>query len=185
MGSEDSERDENAPAEPGGDGEGRRRLLTAICLAFGGVSALVLAAPAVGLNLAPLRRKARHVWRDVGTLNDFPVGATKKVKLADPEALPFSGPASHSAAWVRRTGERSVVALGVYCTHVGCPVRWEEGAKLFLCPCHGGAFDREGNVAAGPPPRPLPRHETRVREGRLEIRTAAVQEALGGDREGG
>jgi hypothetical protein len=50
-------------------------------------------------------------------------------------------------------------AFTTYCTHVGCAVRWEEGAQLFMCPCHGGAFHANGTVASGSPsasPRPVP-----------------------------
>jgi Rieske Fe-S protein len=41
------------------------------------------------------------------------------------------------------------------CAHLGCPVRWLEieGKGEFLCPCHGGIYDLNGEYVAGPPPR--------------------------------
>lgn len=41
------------------------------------------------------------------------------------------------------------------CAHLGCPVRWLliEGEGEFLCPCHGGIYDLNGEYIAGPPPR--------------------------------
>lgn len=41
------------------------------------------------------------------------------------------------------------------CAHLGCPVRWLliEGEGEFLCPCHGGIYDLNGDYIAGPPPR--------------------------------
>jgi Rieske Fe-S protein len=42
------------------------------------------------------------------------------------------------------------------CAHLGCPVRWlvnAEGEGEFLCPCHGGIYDINGNWVGGPPPR--------------------------------
>ncbi|MBS1607102.1 MAG: (2Fe-2S)-binding protein, partial [Bacteroidetes bacterium] len=39
---------------------------------------------------------------------------------------------------------------------------------------HGGAYYPDGTVAAGPPPKPLVRYETRVRNGRIEIRTSPL-----------
>lgn len=49
----------------------------------------------------------------------------------------------------------SYAAYSLVCTHLGCIVRWEPKNKDFHCPCHGGKFDPEGNVIAGPPPKPL------------------------------
>jgi menaquinol-cytochrome c reductase iron-sulfur subunit len=79
-----------------------------------------------------------------------------------------------TAAWLRREGPDDFVALSYYCTHQGCAVRWLEGAQLFICPCHGGAFYRDGAVAAGPPPKPLERLPVRLRDGRVEISTAPI-----------
>lgn len=48
-----------------------------------------------------------------------------------------------------------VVAMRGRCTHQGCPVR--AASEGFVCPCHGGRFDRAGQPVAGPPDRPLER----------------------------
>ena len=49
----------------------------------------------------------------------------------------------------------NVRALSPVCTHLGCMVRWDRVKEEFLCPCHGGKYDMNGNVIAGPPPAPL------------------------------
>ncbi len=59
-------------------------------------------------------------------------------------------------------GDKTVHALSATCTHLGCQVRWDADATKFRCPCHGGVFDVQGNVVAGPPPRPLDRVEARL-----------------------
>jgi Rieske Fe-S protein len=53
-------------------------------------------------------------------------------------------------------------------------VNWDAGSQCFYCPCHGGIFDREGVPMAGPPPEPLYRYTTRVRDGVLEIDARSV-----------
>ncbi|MRG96635.1 ubiquinol-cytochrome c reductase iron-sulfur subunit [Polyangium spumosum] len=172
--------DRTQPSCPGTCGDpSRRRFFSRLCLGLGGLGAALLAAPVVGLVLLPLRRRKEAVWRDIGRVDEFEVGRTVKSTYLDPAPLSWAGPAAETAAWVRRVTADEFVAFGAYCTHVGCPVRWVEGAELFLCPCHGGAFHRDGAVAAGPPPRPLPRLDVRVREGRVELRTEAIQAALG------
>jgi menaquinol-cytochrome c reductase iron-sulfur subunit len=71
---------------------------------------------------------------------------------------------------VRRIeGERFQV-FAVNCAHLGCPVRWFPQSRLFMCPCHGGAYYEDGSRASGPPPRGLFEYEYRVTNGALWVR---------------
>jgi menaquinol-cytochrome c reductase iron-sulfur subunit len=110
----------------------------------------------------------------VGPVDHFAVGETVAVKFEDAAALPWSGVSARSAAWLRRDDPSSFTAFAVNCTHLGCPVRWLADPKLFLCPCHGGVYNADGSVAGGPPPKPLPRYRTRVRDGQVEILTTQI-----------
>ncbi len=147
--------------------EARRRFLTRISIATGSVAAAAVAIPSVGFLLG-LRRTPR-LWRDVGPVAQFALGATVQVAFADPSPLPWAGVTAQTAAWLRRTAEQEFVAFSVDCTHLGCPVRWLADADLFMCPCHGGVFYSNGEVASGPPPRPLSRYPVRVADGRVQI----------------
>jgi menaquinol-cytochrome c reductase iron-sulfur subunit len=53
-------------------------------------------------------------------------------------------------------------------------VRWEEGAELFMCPCHGGVYYKDGSVAAGPPPEPLPKYQVRLKDGNVQVLASPV-----------
>ncbi|WP_431210308.1 ubiquinol-cytochrome c reductase iron-sulfur subunit [Puia sp. P3] len=109
------------------------------------------------------------------------IGTTRLVSFenADPEA--WSGRTARTAAWLRRDGEHSFIAFSANCTHLGCPVRWEEQARLFMCPCHGGAYYPDGTVAAGPPPKPLTRYPVRRKNGKIEILTSPLPITTIGD----
>jgi cytochrome b6-f complex iron-sulfur subunit len=48
--------------------------------------------------------------------------------------------------------------LSAVCTHLGCQPIWEDDNQIFMCPCHGGKFYKDGINFTGPPPRPLPRY---------------------------
>lgn len=149
--------------------KGRRRFLAGLTIGVGVLASTVAAIPVIGILLSPLRRRRSPEWVPVGSAAGFELGRTVKITFREPGSLPWAGPASRSAAWLRKEGEDRFVVLSAYCTHVGCPTRWAERASLFLCPCHGGAFFPDGSVAAGPPPRPLPLLPVRVERGQVEI----------------
>lgn len=150
----------------------RRRFLSRISAAVSGVAAAVVGVPVVGFLVAPLVRRAPRAWRSVGRVSDFTIGQTVAVTFEDASPLPWSGVTARTAAWLRRDEATAFTAFAVNCTHLGCPVRWVETAELFLCPCHGGVFNRDGTVAAGPPPKPLTRYPVRVHDGEVQIQTS-------------
>jgi cytochrome b6-f complex iron-sulfur subunit len=62
-------------------------------------------------------------------------------------------------------------ALARACTHSEvCLVDWDPKRRQLVCPCHRGIFDLNGNVVAGPPPRPLERRDVVVRDGAVYVR---------------
>jgi quinol---cytochrome c reductase iron-sulfur subunit, bacillus type len=152
----------------------RRRFLSRVSIALSTAIAAVVGVPVVGFLLSPLARKVPRQWRAVGLADGFKVGETVSVTFDDASPLPWSGVTARTAAWLRRDDAESFTAFAVNCTHLGCPVRWLADAQLFLCPCHGGVYNGDGSVAAGPPPKPLPRYPVRVRQGRVEILTSPL-----------
>ena len=52
----------------------------------------------------------------------------------------------------------SYVALSQACTHQGCTVAYSGSSSSFNCPCHGGKYDTNGGVIAGPPPSALKKY---------------------------
>ncbi len=152
----------------------RRRFFARLSISLGGVCAAILGVPLVGFVIAPLFGRAKQSWVPVGKIEDFKIGQTINVSLTDPSPLPWAGITAKGAAWLRRDSEDRFVAFAVNCTHMGCPVRWLQDAELFMCPCHGGVYYKDGTVAAGPPPKPLVRFDVRVANGQVEIKSAPI-----------
>lgn len=152
----------------------RRDLLGGISIFLGLLASALIALPVVGFLFAPFVRPSPRVWRAVGLLDSFKVGETVQVKFLQSNPLPWDGFLAQNSAWLRRESEGLLIAFSVNCTHLGCPVRWEKSAELFLCPCHGGVYSVDGNVVAGPPPRALVRYPVRVENGYVEIQTTPV-----------
>jgi menaquinol-cytochrome c reductase iron-sulfur subunit len=152
----------------------RRSFFARLSVTLGGLCAAVLAVPLVGFVVAPLFRRPPDTWIPVGDADDFEIGRTVNVPFPDPSPLPWAGISAKSAAWLRRDSKEEFTAFSIHCTHMGCPVRWLPDAELFMCPCHGGVYYKDGAVAAGPPPKPLVRYDVRVASGRVEIKAAGI-----------
>jgi menaquinol-cytochrome c reductase iron-sulfur subunit len=152
----------------------REEFLKLICLTFGGLIALVASIPGVAFILNYFAVPEHHDWITIGPVEKFEAGQTVDITFKDPTSLPWDGVSSLRAAWLRREVDDNFLAFAVNCTHLGCPVRWEAGAELFLCPCHGGVYYSDGDVAGGPPPRPLHQYPVRIKNGLVEINVGPV-----------
>jgi Rieske Fe-S protein len=188
-----------APAAPvAEDGEtetySRSVFLEGATLGLGAVIGGIIVIPALGFMIAPafVDQEAKRV--DVGPLSDFPEGQyTITTFLRDPA----QGEVTRRTAFIRNNGllndVPSFTILSNRCAHLGCPVQpggpiFEDKKKTatsvtgeevtiipmlpaggFVCPCHGGTYDREGNRVAGPPVRALDRYEFEILNGRLVL----------------
>ena len=91
----------------------------------------------------PVGRRAEGNVKRAGSLSQLEVGSATLVQ--DP-SQPF---------FVIRPASDQLIALTATCTHLRCVLKWDKERGRLTCPCHAGAFDLNGNVVAGPPPRPL------------------------------
>ncbi len=94
----------------------------------------------------------------VARLSDLPVGG----------ALQFDYPGPGQPKLLVRLSDQEVVAFDQRCTHLSCPVIPQVAQGRFHCPCHNGNFDlATGRPISGPPRRPLPKVELKVRGDRI------------------
>lgn len=156
------------------ENEQRRSFLIKLSLGLSFLSAAVAGIPVLAAIFAPLLEKTPKMWRKVGDVDSFPVGTTNLVTFENASAEQWTGTNSSSAAWLRRDATDKFTAFSANCTHLGCPVRWEADAHLFMCPCHGGVYYKDGTVAAGPPPKPLVQYPVRINKTAIEIQTSPI-----------
>jgi menaquinol-cytochrome c reductase iron-sulfur subunit len=149
----------------------RRKFLNGLIITLSAAAGAVVAVPILSYLLSPLINPPQQVWRDLGPVDNYKIGATVEASFQEPSPLPWAGQTALTAVWVRRDTVDQFTVFTVSCTHLGCPVRWMPDANLFLCPCHGGVYYADGRVAAGPPPKPLPRYVNRIENAHLQILT--------------
>ena len=144
-------------------------------------------------RLQRVREALRELDRLKAAVSASPEGGERSRLWS--ELLFWEGEVSRRTVFVRNNGflkdVPSFTVLFSRCVHLGCPVQprgliFEERKKEltsgkqqvtlrltlatgFGCPCHGAAYDSEGNRTAGPPVRALDRLEFSIRDGKLWV----------------
>jgi menaquinol-cytochrome c reductase iron-sulfur subunit len=159
--------DQVTPKEPenaNSAGHSRRAFLFKLSLLLNGAVGAVLAVPLVEYLLGSALKKGSsyNSWVKLGLLSDFPEGETRLVDYRNPVTTPWDGQTGDIPCWVRRISGDKFQVFAINCAHLGCPVRWFAQSKLFLCPCHGGAYYADGSRASGPPERGLFEYEHKI-----------------------
>ncbi len=81
---------------------------------------------------------------------------------------PLRGKTVTRKFFIVNTG-KELLAFSSVCTHLGCLINWNRTENRFMCPCHGGQYDMQGNVVAGPPPTPLNRLPLKIESQKVYI----------------
>jgi quinol---cytochrome c reductase iron-sulfur subunit, bacillus type len=113
-------------------------------------------------------------WVSLGPVRQFPEGETRLATFRNPLVMPTDGKTVDTACWVRRLEGDKFQVFAVNCAHLGCPVRWFPQSGLFMCPCHGGAYYRDGSRASGPPERGLFEYPHKVDNGLITIQAGEL-----------
>jgi menaquinol-cytochrome c reductase iron-sulfur subunit len=156
----------------------RRRFMEGTVLVTGGIATMAFVLPGLGFALGPIFEDTTPTrWQAVGPEADFndETYVQRVINL-----VPEIGDPGKTTIYVRRynpqrdtkvEGQKPqpYVAISTRCAHLGCPVRYIQASRKFVCPCHGGVYGFDGQVEGGPPVRPLDRFYTRVRAGHVEI----------------
>jgi menaquinol-cytochrome c reductase iron-sulfur subunit len=140
----------------------------------GGIAVAMFALPTLGFAAgSAVFERAEVKWQGVGPASEIPDDTYVPKVVTEVTGV---GQVGKTSIYIRRynpdiDSERfqDFIVLSTRCMHLGCPVRYTEAARRFICPCHGGVYDFEGKVNGGPPVRPLDRFYNRVVNGELEI----------------
>jgi menaquinol-cytochrome c reductase iron-sulfur subunit len=170
----------------------RAKFLEFSTLGIGALIGGVVTLPALGFMIAPAFVGQGYDDVDLGPLGNFPedewITATFQSNPEEP------GDVSRRTAFIRNNGFAngvpSMTIISNRCVHMGCPTQpggllqkpkkvqtasgevaltVTQGLSGFTCPCHGGAYDDEGNRTAGPPVRALDRYEYLIKNGNLVL----------------
>jgi menaquinol-cytochrome c reductase iron-sulfur subunit len=157
----------------------RRRFMTGTVHGAGAIAVAAFALPALGFAAgSALFDRPPVEWEAIGATEDFPDDTYLPRVITEVAGI---GQVGRTTIYVRARNDNidappnppgydeQFIAISTRCMHLGCPVRYIDAAKRFVCPCHGGVYDFRGKVSGGPPVRPLDRFYTRVRNGQVEV----------------
>lgn len=148
----------------------RRKFMGIATGAIGGFITVAIAFPAIAYILAPaLKRDETEEWIRLGTASKVELGTPTLFKATIERQTGWIVNETELTFYVLTDNGRDYVAMSNTCTHLGCRVRWIEDQQQFFCPCHNAAFDKEGEVLSGPPPRPLDRYTVKVEGDQLYV----------------
>ena len=127
-------------------------------------------APRIRINvIAPSLKKGTGRWIDFGPVENLDPGS---VEMLSYEFMVKDGwlvLPQRGFVWAKTEDGGKLRVFSSTCTHLACNVIWQEENDHFLCPCHSGRFDSDGNPAAGPPTKPLSVLDHKVEEDNLLV----------------
>ena len=137
---------------------GRRKFLNKLWISLGAL-ATAQAAWVLGDFLTPRKRQKTFAQSNkivvAGPVEDFEPGSVTAFQ--------------QDKFYLVRLDNGGFLALSRVCTHMGCIVPWSEESQQFLCPCHGSAFSKKGEVLNSPALRPLDFYEIRIENNVVKV----------------
>ena len=148
----------------------RRSFMKASLLFISGLISAIVAVPLFGFAIFPALKNKPKKFVVLGIVDLLKGSRHKKVNYTFQSKDGWVQVNKKRSVYITDEGNGSFVVFSRVCSHLNCLVRWEESKRQFLCPCHGGVFDEEGNVVAGPPPRALEKLPVKVEDGVLYVK---------------
>lgn len=146
----------------------RRTALRWIASSLAAAWSLIVAGLAAAFVSTPLRSQREKREAHLGSLSSFNENY-RLMQLKVPIQDGWYRRVDHRAMYARADENGQPQILSATCSHLGCNVNWNEESGEFDCPCHGGRFSRDGVVLSGPPPGPLAKIPTEVRDGEIYV----------------
>jgi menaquinol-cytochrome c reductase iron-sulfur subunit len=128
--------------------------------------------------LAPASREKEEDFVKVPNFGTVPVGKPTKLTFQYINNEAFLRQNEFHDVWVIKRSTTDVTVFSPLCTHLSCRYGWKESQQQFACPCHGSVFDVQGEVVAGPAPRPLDILPHKITGGELYVQWKAFKPGI-------
>ncbi len=148
----------------------RSDFVKSVVAVLGTIIGGIIAFPGIGYLISPaLKMESSDAWIPLGPLDNYPVGTPTLFNFTRTKINGWEKTVNSYGVYVVNDGGGKVRVFNNMCTHLSCRVIWQPENQIYHCPCHDGSFNPDGEVAGGPPPRPLNVYETKIEDGVLSI----------------
>lgn len=148
----------------------RRRFLGVLSGLASGAIAAALGLPLARFYIGNAFRPRPPRWMKLGLASEVRPGEPRLFTVGYVDQDGWRETTSRQEVYVVTEDGSTYATFSNICTHLGCPVHWDDTKRVFLCPCHGGQFGLDGRVRHGPPPRPLAQVAHKVEQGTIYVR---------------
>ncbi len=134
-----------------------------------GCTALITGVPLVTYAIFPSLKEGVSNWIDLGPVKDL---EPDNFNMLSYEFMVKDGwiiLPQRGFVWVRVNARQKIKIFSSTCSHLACNVIWQEETQEFVCPCHSGRFNADGQPIAGPPSRPLLVLDHKVEDDNLQV----------------
>jgi menaquinol-cytochrome c reductase iron-sulfur subunit len=152
----------------------RRRFLGYLSGLLSAVIAAALALPLVRFYIGNAFQAKPARWLKLGLTREITPGRPKLYRISYPDQDGWRETVTRQDVYAVTPDGRDYIVLSNICTHLGCPIHWDDKVQQFLCPCHGGVFSAEGKVLKGPPPKPLIQMTHKIEGGALYVQAGGA-----------
>ncbi len=153
----------------------RKGFVNVVIASVGGLMGALIAIPAVAYLISPATRiKQKESWISAGPLENYTIGEPGLFNFTQTTINGWEKTVNSFGVYVMRFSEEEQKVFSNICTHLSCRVKWSEVERVYLCPCHDAAFNEEGEVVAGPPPRELWEYESKLEDGVIYFHFGSV-----------
>jgi len=148
----------------------RRQFLGIATVSIGGLIGMGVVLPAISYLVGPsLEKTDAEEWIRIGSASKVETGVPTLFKVKIKRQVGWNVTEEELAMYIVTENGRDFASISNICTHLGCRVRWIAENKQFFCPCHNAIFDKNGNVVAGPPPKPLNQYQVKLEDDQLFV----------------
>ena len=139
-----------------------------------------LSVPLVRFALHPLTDTTTETgWSDLGSVEELSaITAPKKMVITVNQVDGWRKVVQEKSIYVVKEADGKLKVLTSICSHLGCSVRYNDTDQKFACPCHKGVFEASGKLISGPPPRSLDELDSRIADGKLQVRYQSFRQLV-------